>query len=236
EAEPAFGPDAADEAPGAGAAAGAPAAPGTVAAPPPRVGRSEPALTTYLAGVAVVLLLLAGRVGLAQTWGRRRGLTASSAIRLLGQRNVGPGASVCLVEVGARILRLGLHREGMVFLGEVADAAEVAALRAQCRAAAAGPDSFGSVLRDAVRAFEGAPAHEQRRSETLEALRAEIGRIHGVVGSLRESLGSAPEEPAAPETAPAEAPARGAAAPEPPFASEPELEPVAPLLGGGRWS
>lgn len=171
EAQPAFGPE--------GAA--------VKDVPGGRAGAEGTNLGMYLTGVGTVLLLLAGAVGLARAWARRRGLVASSAIRPLGLRAIAPGASLVLVEVGRRVLRVGLHRQGMTYLGEVVDPEEVALVKSQCAATGvAAPESFTRTLDEAVRSYEGAPAAVQRRTELIDDIRSEIGRIQGSIRALGE--------------------------------------------------
>ncbi|MEK7468272.1 MAG: flagellar biosynthetic protein FliO [Planctomycetota bacterium] len=86
------------------------------------------------AGYAIVLVLLvAGLIVLSKKIvpGARR-FGASDAIQILGRRNLTPQASLFLVQVGRRVLRVGVAKDALTFMGEVADADEVALIRGQC--------------------------------------------------------------------------------------------------------
>lgn len=86
------------------------------------------------AGYAIVLVLLvAGLIVLTKKIvpGARR-FGASEAIQILGRRNLTPQASLFLVQVGRRVLRVGVAKDALTFMGEVADADEVALIRGQC--------------------------------------------------------------------------------------------------------
>ncbi|MBI3271529.1 MAG: flagellar biosynthetic protein FliO [Planctomycetes bacterium] len=205
----------APSAPAAGSDAPAAPRPGPGAAAPPSAFEAEPALppegnpstpapgrksasenfdpATYAAGVALVLLLLAACAGFARAWARKAGGAASPAIRPLARRSIAPDASVCLVEVGRKVLRVGLHRGGMVYLGEVSEPEEVALLRSQCVEGTRG-EPFGKTLQEAVAAAEQAPAPRLRHEERMAELRAELARMHesitGMRGRVRTDAGS----------------------------------------------
>lgn len=87
-----------------------------------------------LAGTTLVILLLLGALlycvkrfapGL-------RGRGPSAAIQVLGSRVLTPGASLFLVQIGRRLVRVGVGKDGMTYLGEIADADEIAYVRGQC--------------------------------------------------------------------------------------------------------
>lgn len=108
------------------------------------------------AGYAIVLVLLvAGLIVLTRKVvpGARR-FGASEAIEVLGRRSLTPQAQLFLVQIGRRVLRVGVGKDGLSYMGEVADADEVALIRGQC---------LGT---SEASAFKEALATQEKRAET----------------------------------------------------------------------
>lgn len=148
------------------------------------------------AGYAIVLVLLvAGLIVLTKKVvpGARR-FGASEAIQVLGRRNLTPQASLFLVQVGRRVLRVGVAKDALTFMGEVADADEVALIRGQCLGT-----SEASAFKEALAAqtktekqqtpaAEAAPAVvEAPEAAPEDAVRNELEAIRKVVNGWRAS-------------------------------------------------
>jgi flagellar biogenesis protein FliO len=153
------------------------------------------------AGYAIVIVLLvAGLIVLTKKVvpGARR-FGASEAIQVLGRRNLSPTASLVLVQVGRRVLRVGVAKDALTFMGEIADADEVALVRGQCLgtnessafkealAAQAGPERKASA--EEPRAIEEvAPLPDEAPAATSQdAVRNELEAIRKVVNGWRAS-------------------------------------------------
>lgn len=142
------------------------------------------------AGYAIVIvLLLTGLVVMARRLvpGARR-FGASDAIQVLGKRALTPQASLFLVQVGKRVLRVGVAKDGLSYLGEIADADEVALVRGQCLGAPA-----ESGFREALEARTkeeppaAAPQPPEDASTGADAVKNELEAIRKVVNGWRAS-------------------------------------------------
>jgi flagellar biogenesis protein FliO len=93
-----------------------------------------------LAGTAVLLVLV--MCGLLYCVKRfapgAKALRGAGAIEVLARRAIAPQAQMMLVAVGKKVLRVGLTKDGMSYLGEVADPDEIALIRGQAAGTADG--------------------------------------------------------------------------------------------------
>lgn len=136
----------------------------TDGATPARRAATELSLVPFFLYAGVVLLALFGAIALVRRFGQRGNWFAPAGpIKILARRAIGPSQSLLLVEVGNRVLRLGLTRDGMVYLGEIVEAEEIARIKGAAEAER--PDSvtsnFSAALQTSTRelaAEPGAPA------------------------------------------------------------------------------
>ncbi|KAF0244342.1 MAG: flagellar biosynthesis protein [Planctomycetota bacterium] len=145
------------------------------------------------AGYAIVLVLLvAGLTVLTKKIvpGARR-FGSSDAIQVLGRRNLTPHASLFLVQVGRRVLRVGVAKDALTFMGEVADADEVALIRGQCMGtneASAFKEALAAQTKPEPQPAEAAPVVEEAPAAAPEdAVRNELEAIRKVVNGWRAS-------------------------------------------------
>jgi flagellar biogenesis protein FliO len=141
----------------------------------------------------VIVLLIAGLAVVAKKIvpGARR-FSSSDAIQVLGRRNLTPQASLFLIQVGRKVLRVGIVKEGMSYLGEVADADEVALIRGQCLGTNE-TSAFKEALDSRMPEEKPAKAEEAKQPEPVEepaasdAVRNELEAIRKVVNGWRAS-------------------------------------------------
>ncbi|MFH1060201.1 MAG: flagellar biosynthetic protein FliO [Pseudomonadota bacterium] len=107
-----------------------------------------PDLTSSISQMLLALGLVLALV-LALYWLARRflpgaaGLGQAAGLRVLGRLSLGPKKGLALVEVGRRVLVLGLAEQGLSLLATIDDPEEIAAL-------GAAKPGFGQVLRRAA--------------------------------------------------------------------------------------
>ena len=149
-------------------------------------------LVSVLGWTGAVLLLFCAGVFLLRRFapGARR-LFASRAIQVLGRRALNNTTSLCLVEVGSRILRLAVSKNQVVYLGEIAEPDEVATVKSLCpppRGASAG-NGFDAVFRDSLKEADRAraPKEPQERNDTVDEVKAELSEIQKVLRSWRNA-------------------------------------------------
>ncbi|MBI3099757.1 MAG: flagellar biosynthetic protein FliO [Planctomycetes bacterium] len=162
ESEPAFGP------PESGSTSGlSPAGP-----PSPPPDEPGPLAIAFWTG-AVLLAFAAGTTALKRWWPGARRLFPSEAIRVLGRRALTPAHTLYLVEIGHRILRVGCTKDGITYLGEIADRDEVALVKAQATAGAKESESrsfrqaLDGTLRDSSRTETAVSREEAVASDPL---------------------------------------------------------------------
>lgn len=138
----------------AGLAANLAAALAALAAEAPAAA-AEPGPPDLAGGISQMLLALGLVLALvlALYWLARRflpgaaGLGQASGLRVLGRLALGPKKSLALVEVGKRVLVLGLAEQGVNLLATIDDPAEIAALDAA-------KPAFGLALKRAAKSQE----------------------------------------------------------------------------------
>lgn len=143
------------------------------------------AFGSFVGYTLVIILLLCGLVYAARRFvPGARSPASTRAIELLGRRILTPGASLFLVQVGRRVLRVGVSRDGMSYLGEVADPDEVAVIRGQCLG-----ESEENAFREALKSKAPAerPAAEPAEPLPPAPLNGELERIRKVVEGWRVS-------------------------------------------------
>ncbi len=144
------------------------------------------------AGYAIVLVLLvAGLIVVTRKAipGARR-FGASSAIEILGRRSLTPQAQLFLVQIGRRVLRVGVAKDGLSYMGEVADADEVALIRGQCLGTSEASAFKEALATQEKREEAPAPkvvAEEPVVEEPAEAVKNELEAIRKVVNGWRAS-------------------------------------------------
>ncbi|MDQ7778494.1 MAG: flagellar biosynthetic protein FliO, partial [Planctomycetota bacterium] len=109
----------------------------------------------------------------------------SDAITILARRNIAPNAALFLVQMGRKILRIGLSKDNIAFLGEVTDPDEASYIRSL------GPggkkDSVAREFDEELKlAVEGkgtgeAEADIRPEVEQVQNLKDEIARIRTVI-------------------------------------------------------
>lgn len=102
-------------------------------------------LVRFVLGFAVVVALAAFT---SRALARRAGTARGGPFRLLGGVSLGPGRQLCAVQVGRRVLVLGLGDKEVRLLQSIADPAEVAELTAPVQAMP--PEAFGRLLAEAA--------------------------------------------------------------------------------------
>lgn len=144
------------------------------------------AFASFVGYALVLVLLVAGLVVVARKAvpGARR-FGPSSAIEVLGRRALAPNAQVFLVQVGRRVLTVGVGKEGVTSLAETADPDEVALIRGQCLGT-----EEKSAFRETLAAKappEPAPAPETPEPQPASSVKDELEAIRKVVNGWRAS-------------------------------------------------
>lgn len=121
---------------------------------------------------------------------RSRLFFASDAITILAQRNITPNASLFLVQMGRKVVRIGLARDTISFLGEVSDPDEIAYIRSLSPAARkeSAEKIFESELKAALakqEIRETMLTPDEDEKEQIDALRQEIAKIRNVIEGWR---------------------------------------------------
>ncbi|MBI2919475.1 MAG: flagellar biosynthetic protein FliO [Planctomycetes bacterium] len=134
-----------------------------------------------LAGYTIVIVLMLGGLlyGVKRFVPGVRAFAPTEAIQVLGRRHLTPQASLFLVQVGRRVMRVGLTKDGMSYLGEIADADEVALVRGQCLGKSEG-EAFKAALKQQM------PPEPEPPSEPV-AVKNEIDSIRKVVDGWRKA-------------------------------------------------
>ncbi len=149
--------------------------------------RREPDLpvTGFFVSAGVVLLALFGGLTLLRRLGRSRGwIAGSDAVQVLARKALGPHQTIVLVEVGSRILQVGLTKDSMVHLGEVTDPEEVARLKGKCASNRADSSvaSFQKSLQESATDLEGAGKETERPvSPQIRDVKRELASIRNAV-------------------------------------------------------
>jgi len=139
------------------------------------------AFGSFVGYTLVIVLLLFGLLYAVKRFiPGARGLAATDAIQVLGRRHLTPQASLYLVQIGRRVMRVGLTKDGMSYLGEIADPDEVALVRGQCM----GKVESGAFKEALTTHLEPAPEPEP---ETAKSVRNEIDSIREVVDGWRKA-------------------------------------------------
>ncbi len=111
---------------------------------------------------------------------------ASDAITVLARRNITAAASLFLVQMGRKVIRVGLTRDRMSFLGEVSDPDEIAYIQSLSPSAnkESATKAFESELKIALakeEMQETTPGASESEKQEIEALRQEIAKIRGMI-------------------------------------------------------
>ncbi len=151
------------------------------AVPAGRRASTELPLSGFFFWAVVVLFALVGALTvLRKVLQHKRWLGASEAIQVVGRRVLGPNQQLVLVEVGSRVLRIGLTKDSMVYLGETVDPDEVAAIKAKGQSAREG--SSVAEFRGALQsASSDRPAEPSGNAERLGDVKRELASIRRAV-------------------------------------------------------
>ncbi len=102
----------------------------------PLSGSNAGSTITVISSLLIVLGLFGAFVWVSkktnQTSGRNR-IIPDEALAILGQKTLGPQASIALVRCGSSLLIVGMHSAGMSRLGEITDEQQVRHLEALCK-------------------------------------------------------------------------------------------------------
>lgn len=165
-------------------------------APAARRGVGDVSVTPFFLTTGLVLLALVGALSLLKkVAAQKRWLASSEAIQVVGRRALGPNQSLLLVEVGSRILRVGLTKDSMVYLGETVDAEEVARIKGRSQADRPEPTAptFQRALDASASELEGGKAEEPAPSRLTEVKR-ELASIRSAVLGWRKGTRDEAEE------------------------------------------
>lgn len=142
-----------------------------------------PSLGGFLFWSSAVIALLIGAFLLFKRFARgSRLLRGAAAIDVLARRGLAPRQEMLLVEVAGRVLVLASTRERITTLSEIADADEIARLKARL----AGPEAskmFGDTLKSGLRDFE--KGEEPERKARSEGLFEELAALKKTVQAWR---------------------------------------------------
>ncbi len=139
---------------------------------------------------AVVIVLIFGVFYLLKKFlPATRKLFSQPGMEVLSRISLTRNGSLFLVEVGDRILRIGVTGEEMTYMGEVSDPDEVARLKSECNTDGDGrtdfSDTFSSVFGNReARAPEGGSG--ETSGTKLEELNQEISGLQQMIKSWRE--------------------------------------------------
>lgn len=151
-------------------------------------GAAKPAKTSgevsvlpFFFWTGVIVLAIGGAAALVRRiFPGAKSLFPSTAIQVIGRRAISSTAAVVLVEVGNRILRLGVSKDGLLYMGEISDADEIAVVKGKVTEGK--PDSatrsFQEELVAGVKEAEKAPKPPPPSPEEKEDdIRAELDQI-----------------------------------------------------------
>lgn len=148
---------------------------------PRRRAQDDLSVLPFFLWTGVIVLAICGALVLVRRVFPGAGsLFPNPAINVIGRRAIAANASIVLVEVGNRILRLGVSKDGLIYMGEIADPVEVALVKG--KAVEAKPDSatrtFQEELAAGVKEGEEAPKPPPPSAEEREGdIRAELSQI-----------------------------------------------------------
>lgn len=148
---------------------------------PETTGSGEVSVLPFFLWTGVIVLAICGALVLVRrVFPGARSLFPNPAINVIGRRAITGSASVVLVEVGNRILRLGVSKDSLLYMGDITDPLEIALVKG--KAVEARPDSatrtFREELAAGVKEGEEAPKPPPPTTEEREGdIRAELDQI-----------------------------------------------------------
>ena len=148
---------------------------------PETIGGGEVSVLPFFLWTGVIVLAICGALVLVRrVFPGARSLFPNPAINVIGRRAITGTASVVLVEVGNRILRLGVSKDSLLYMGDITDPLEIALVKG--KAVEARPDSatrtFREELAAGVKEGEEAPKPPSPTTEEREGdIRAELDQI-----------------------------------------------------------
>lgn len=148
---------------------------------PETTGSGEVSVLPFFLWTGVIVLAICGALVLVRrVFPGARSLFPNPAINVVGRRAISGNASVVLVEVGNRILRLGVSKDSLLYMGDISDPVEIALVKG--KAVEARPDSatrtFREELAAGVKEGEEAPKPPPPTTDEREGdIRAELDQI-----------------------------------------------------------
>jgi len=104
---------------------------------------SEPRVGSLFAGTLLVLVLLAAALVMLRRWMRTsRRFAGHNGLRILGRRSVAPRQEIIAVDLGPRVVLVGVSKDRLVTLAEIAAADEIEELRARFGARPVHPENL----------------------------------------------------------------------------------------------
>ncbi len=151
-------------------------------------GAAQPAKTSgeisvlpFFFWTGVIVLAIGGAAALVRRiFPGAKSLFPSTAIQVIGRRAISSTAAVVLVEVGNRILRLGVSKDGLLYMGEISDPVEIALVKGKVAEGKAdsATRTFQEELVAGVKEAEKAPKPPPPSPEEKEDdIRAELNQI-----------------------------------------------------------
>jgi flagellar biogenesis protein FliO len=118
-------------------------------------GRLTPWYRTGLGALGIVLALIAVAVYAVRRWVPAARITDGGALRVIARAGLSPKHGLALIQVGRRLVLIGISGDRMTGLSEVTDPDEVAELLAQPAAGGRRQSSelFGDLLRQEARSY-----------------------------------------------------------------------------------
>lgn len=147
---------------------------------------SGPSLAGFIFWSTVVIALLVGAFLLFKRFAKgSRLFRSNSVIDVLARRGIGPRQEISLVEIGGRVLIVGSTRDRISTLGEIADADQVARLKARLAGGSveAADKVFRDSLKDGLKAYEDEP--EPERKGRMDGLAEELANLKKTVSAWR---------------------------------------------------
>jgi|GEM_PF-4505345 len=148
---------------------------------PETTGSDEVSVLPFFLWTGVIVLAICGALFLVRrVFPGARSLFPNPAINVIGRRAISGTASVVLVEVGNRILRLGVSKDTFLYMGDISDPVEIALVKG--KSIEARPDSATRTFRDelaaGVKEAEEAPKPPPPTNDEREGdIRAELDQI-----------------------------------------------------------
>lgn len=148
---------------------------------PTRVDGDEVSVLPFFLWTGVIVLAICGALTLVRrVFPGASSLFPNPAINVIGRRAISANASVVLVEVGNRILRLGVSKDGLLYMGDISDPVEIALVKGKAVEARVDSETrtFHEELAAGVKEGEEAPKPPPPTVEERDGdIRAELDQI-----------------------------------------------------------